>query len=94
MKRLLASVVCRDTSSESSSRKRRNRLTEREQVWLNLGVAPSKEVRHGDKVANSNKEIRRESQVERKEERVRKLKKERKKERRECRNLSKSRYKS
>jgi len=61
MKQLLAAVVCRDTSSESSSRKRRNRLTQREQVWLNLEVAPSKEVRHGDKAADSKKEIRRES---------------------------------
>jgi hypothetical protein len=42
-----------------------------------LGVAPSKEVRHGYKAADSKKEIRRESQVERKKE-VRKLKKERK----------------
>jgi hypothetical protein len=33
-----------------------------------LGVAPSKEVRHGDKAADSKKEIRGENQVERKEE--------------------------
>jgi hypothetical protein len=44
---------------------------------LNFGVAPSKEVRHGDKDADSKKEIRRESQGERKEDRGRKMKEKR-----------------
>jgi len=39
-----------------------------------LGVAPSKEVRHGYKAADSKKETRRESQVEREEERGKKIK--------------------
>lgn len=41
---------------------------------MNLGVAPRKEVRHGDKAADSKKETLRESQVERKEERGKKIK--------------------
>lgn len=41
---------------------------------MNLGVAPSKEVRHGYKAADSKKETRRESQVEREEERGKKIK--------------------